>query len=115
MTISLVVIIGLFLFLILYVFPTYSYVISGDSIYVKHKILKYVPFRSKKIIIKKIDTVRDFDFKKDIFSGGDIWGNLFIKRGVIIKCKKGFFKNIYVTPENPHQFIEQVREKMTTP
>lgn len=111
MSIFLVVIISLFLFLVIYVFPTYSYTISENTIYVKHKIFKYVPFRSRKINLYKIETIGAFDFKKDIFSGGDIWGNLFIKKGVVIKLKKGFVKIIYITPDNPSKFIEQVKKR----
>ena len=47
--------------------------------------------------------------QKDIFAGGDIWGNLFIKKGVIIKLKKGVVKIIYITPDYPNKFIEQVK------
>lgn len=113
MTINNIIFIGCCIFLIIYsiiyIFSTFSYQISDDFIYIKWKILRYIPFNSHKIGLNQIETIRTFIFKKDILAGGDIWGNPFIKKGVIIKLEKGLIKNIYITPDNPKKFIEQVK------
>jgi hypothetical protein len=103
---------GFFLFLTLYIFGTFSYIMLDDSIIIKWKILKHIPFSSYEIDVSKIQSIRAFKFKNDIIAGCRILGNLFVKKGVIIQLKRGFAKNIYITPENPSTFIHLVTCKM---
>ncbi len=44
--------------------------------------------------------------------GAHVWGNLFIKEGVIIVLKKGFIRNVYITPDEPYVFIEQLEHRL---
>ena len=106
--------IGLIIFSILYVFASFSYEILENKIYIKWSILKYIPFNSLNIDIDQIVAIRTFDFKNDILAGGRIWGNLLTKKGVIIQLNKGFFKNVYITPDNPKQFMEVARNRMNS-
>lgn len=101
----LVIATGVVLFSILYLFSSFSYQISEDSIVIQWKLLKYVPFNSRKIDIGNVREVRRFEFKKDILFGANLWGNLFTKEGVIVILKQGFFKRVYLTPEEPDKFI----------
>jgi hypothetical protein len=74
------------------------------------RILVCIPFSFSKIKIENIQEIRRFDFKKDFFRGAYIFGNLIRRRGVIIVLKKRSLlrKRIFITPENPDKFIEQV-------
>lgn len=108
----LVIVAGVILFSILYLFSSFSYQISEDSIVIQWKLLKYVPFNSRKIDINNVREVRRFGFKKDILFGANIWGNLFTKEGVIIILNEGFFRRVYLTPEEPDKFIAKVGAKI---
>jgi hypothetical protein len=80
------------------------------------RILVYIPFSFSKIKIENIQEIRRFDFRKDFFRGGYIFGNLIRKKGVIIVLKKRSLlrKRIFVTPQNPENFIEQINNIIRT-
>lgn len=108
----LVIATGVVLFSILYLFSSFSYQISQDSIVIQWKLLKYVPFNSRTIDISNVRQIRRFELKKDILFGANIWGNLFTKEGVIIILKEGFFKRVYLTPEEADKFIAEVEGRI---
>src|SRR3972149_4389612 len=99
-TIIIGILIALVVFSVLYVFCTFKYEMSENNLIIKWKLLKYIPFNSRKIDIDNIQTIRKFIFDRDMLHPTDIWGNLFIKKGFIVNLKKGFIKRIYITPDN---------------
>ena len=108
--------IGLVIFLAVYVFARFSYKISGNYLKMQQRILIYIPFSFFKIKIENIQEVRRSDLKRDLFSGALVFGNLFRRKGVIIVLKKRalFRKKIFVSPENPEKFIEQINNIIRT-
>ena len=80
----------------------------GNSLTVTWKLLKYIPFNSRKINIDNIQTIKKFKFKEDMLYPTDIWGNLFIKKGFIVILKEGFIKRVYMTPDNPAVFVDKI-------
>jgi len=82
----------------------------------QQRILIYIPFSFFKIKIENIQEVRRSDLKRDLFSGALVFGNLFRRKGVIIVLKKRalFRKKIFVSPENPEKFIEQINNIIRT-
>jgi hypothetical protein len=104
------------IFLILYIFSNFSYKFSAKSVVMKWRILKFVPIGSREIDLEDIREARRFEFRKDILGGGFIFGNLFTKRGVLLVLRKRFLsflytKRIFVTPENPEEFINKIKER----
>ena len=101
------------IFSILYVFSDFTYTISDGTLKMKWSILKFVFFGSRKVNIDNINEVKLFDFRKDILKGYDVFGNLLIKKGVVIILKKRsmLLKRIYITPGNPDKFIEQINQE----
>lgn len=99
---------GIILFAILYVYSTFSYDFNNGYIDIKWRLIKVIPFNRKTI---RIENISDITFNKNI-TGVAIWGNLIRKKGVIIKLNKGIIKNIYITPDNPDDFIKQVKSKI---
>jgi hypothetical protein len=102
--------IALVVFSVLYVFSTFKYEMCEDNLIIKWKLLKYIPFNSRKINIDNIQTINKFIFKKDTFCPTDIWGNLFIKKGFIVILKKGFLKRVYITRDNPALFVDRIKK-----
>lgn len=109
MTIFIGILIVLIIFSGLYVFSTFKYETSGKDLIVKWRLLKNIPFNSRKIDIDNIQTIKKFTFKKDMLHPTDIWGNLFIKKGFIVILKKGFMKRVYITPDNTDLFVEKIK------
>ncbi len=109
-----VITMSLVVFLTVYVFASFSYQISQDRLKMKRRILVYIPVNCCKIKIKNIQEVRRFDLRKDLPRGGYIFGNLFRKKGVIIILKRWslFGKRMFISPENPEKFIEQINNIM---
>ena len=102
--------ISLFIIFTVYIFARFSYHISQDYLRLRQRVLIFIPFSSFKIKTKKIKEVRRFNFKKDILRGGVIYGNVFRKKGVMIILKSWSIrgKRIFITPENPDKFIEEM-------
>jgi hypothetical protein len=102
--------ITLVIFLTAYFFASFSYKISGNYLKMQWRILIYIPFNFFKIKLENIQEVKKSDLKRDLFSGALIFGNLFRRKGVIIVLKKRslFRKRIFITPENPDKFIEEI-------
>lgn len=102
--------ISLIIFLTVFVFARFSYEISQDYLRMRQQIFIYIPFSFCKIKTKNIREVRRCDFKKDLLKGGYIFGNLFRKKGVMIILRRWSFrgKRIFISPENPERFIEQM-------
>ena len=107
-----IIAIALAIFLILYVFSSFSYKISEDFLIMQWRILKFVPFTSKKIRLADIQEARRFKLKEDLLSGGYIFGNLLTKKGVILILRKRafFVKKIFITPDKPDTFLEQINQ-----
>jgi hypothetical protein len=77
-------------------------------------ILKYIPFGSRNIKLENIKEARRFKLKDDL-GGGDIFGNVFTKRIVIIILKKGrFFRKMFITPDESDFFIEQINKAISS-
>ena len=76
------------------------------------RILRLVRFAKREIKIRDIQEVRRFELK-DILSGGQIFGNFFIKEGVIVVLRKGIFRKIFITPENADEFVQQLSKKVS--
>ena len=100
-TIIIGALIGLIVFSTLYIFSTFNYEMSGNNLIIKWRLLKYIPFNSRRIDTNNIQSVKTFKFKEDILSPTDIWGNLFVKKGLIVILKEGFIRRIYITPDSP--------------
>lgn len=108
----LVIILGVSIFLILYIFSSFSYKISEKTLIMQWRILGYIPFSSREIKMENIQEARRFELKNDLWSGADIFGNLF-KKGVILKLPGRFFfmKKIFITPDDPDRFIAEINRK----
>lgn len=104
--------VGFAIFSIFYVFSSFFYEISENKIKIRWKVFKCIPFNSIAININRIQAIRLFNFERDIISGWAVWGNLFIRRGVILELKKGIFKKYYITPKYPEKFIKDVKSRM---
>ncbi|MBE0449141.1 MAG: hypothetical protein IBX64_13795 [Actinobacteria bacterium] len=107
---------GLAIVMIFYIFGSFTYEIREHSVCMKWELLKYIPFKSVKIDIDDILEARRYSFEKDI-AGADYFGNLLIKPGVILVLKRrrltfSFIKRIYITPDNPDEFIARVNQKI---
>jgi hypothetical protein len=109
MTVIIGILIALVIFSGLYIFSTFKYEIFGNDLIIKWRLLKYIPFNSRKIDNDNIQAIKKFIFKKDMLHPTDIWGNLFIKKGFIVILKKGFIKRVYITPDNPDLFIGKIK------
>jgi len=109
-----VVTVAFLIVMALYVCSSFSYVISNNTLKMDWRILKYVRFASREINIDNIQEVRRFRLKQDLFGGGYVFGNLFIKAGVIIILKRRllFCSKVYITPKEPDIFIEQIINKL---
>ncbi len=107
---SVVVIGGAVLFLILYVFSSFSYELQTDSLVVRWRLPGGIPFNTKTIRIADIADIHRFRFPADIGGGVEIWGNVAIKKGVLIRTSTGLFRRLYITPDDSDAFIERVRE-----
>ncbi len=105
-----VIFISVMYILIVFIFSSFSYDIIQTSIKMKWKILKYVLIGSRTVQIENIQEVRSFIFKKDVFPGGYIFGNVLSKKCVVLVLRKRVFlmKKIFITPINPDDFIERV-------
>lgn len=110
-TIIIGILIALVVFSALYVFSTFNYEISGNNLIIKWKLLKYIPFNSRKINIDNMQTIKIFIFKEDALYPTDIWGKLFIKKGFIVIMKEGFIKRVYITPDNPAVFVDKINKR----
>lgn len=106
---QLFILIVVVMFMILYIFATFSYQIKNNYLLIKWKILGVIPFISKKIKVEEIENVRKFELNKDLFSSTLVLGNLFFKQGVILVFKKGNSKfRIYLTPDEIEKFIAKI-------
>ena len=103
----------LLLFSILYVFASFTYTVSDGQLILRWKILKYVPFNSYRIDFDDIEEARMYRFPEDFISLDDIWGTLIRNRNnrVILLTKRRLTKKIYVTPENPNEFIKLINDR----
>ena len=106
------IVISLSIFSLIYIFSSFCYDILANRISMRWRILKYIPFNAYEMNFDNIDEIRFFEFRKDMPHGALIWGNLFVRKGVIIQLKKGFFKRMYITPEEPKLFMEKVKDKL---
>ena len=102
---------------ILFIFSNFTYDILETSIKMKWKILKFILIGSRTIKIENIREVKKIILKKDLFSGGYIYGNvlkILKKNGVVIILKKRMFliKKFFISPQNPDEFIEQLNKKI---
>ncbi len=83
---------------------------------IQRRILVYIPVNFCKIKIENIREIRRFDPRKDLLKGLNIFGNLFRKKGVIIILKRWSWlvgwNRIFVSPEDPEKFIEQMNNIM---
>jgi hypothetical protein len=80
----------------------------------KWKIIKFIIIASRTIKIENIQKIRRFIFKKDIFPGGYMFGNVLNKKIVVLILKKRIFfsRKILITPPNPDEFIERINIKL---
>jgi hypothetical protein len=108
--------ISLIIFSTLYIFATFSYKISENSIVMQWRILGCVPFATREIRTENIQEVRRFELK-DLFSGVHVFGNLVTTKGVILVLKKRiiFVKKIFITPDNPDGFVQQLGKQISNP
>ena len=102
----------LILFSILYVFSTFTYHISNTALSIQWRLFRYIPFNSREINIEEVLEVRRFDLSKDLLVGTQIWGNLLIRKGVVLVLKRGFFRHAYVTPKDPDNFIQEMKARI---
>ncbi len=110
------IIIGLAIFSMFNTFSNFTYEVKDGYIRIRWKVLKYIPFRSIDIKISDIQETRPFVFEKDILAGARVWGKLFIKSGVVLVLKRRsirywFANRIYITPDNPDEFIAEISQK----
>jgi hypothetical protein len=110
----LLILLAAVLFSLFYLFASFSYQILEDTILLKWRILKYVPFNVLRIRIEDIEEIDLFNNRKHIFYGARIWGNPFVKKGIIILLRRGIVKRVFLTPRNPMQFIDEVRRQKAT-
>jgi len=97
--------------LVFYVTANFSYAVRDGDLQMKWRILKWIPISRWRIRFDRIKEVRRFDGRKDLV-GGEIFGNIFSKRVVTLVVDRRFgFKRIFITPNEPELFIEQIRDR----
>jgi hypothetical protein len=105
------IIVGALAFQILgrYVF---RYRITKDSL--QFVVFGKIPYMSIKLA--NIAEIREVSFKEATFQKPLVWrcGNRLWGKIVLIRRKKGIIKTILITPDNPDEFISEIRESTRT-
>jgi hypothetical protein len=97
--------------LVFYVTANFSYAVRDGDIQMKWRILKWIPINRWRIRLDRVKEVRRFDARQDLV-GGEIFGNILSKRVVTLVVDRRFgFKRIFITPNEPELFIEQIRNR----
>jgi len=104
---------GICLFFAYYLFGRFSYELHDQVLVVRRKILYFIPYGFRRIPISSIREIRRFGGWKDVLRGADMFGNLFLREGVIIILKDGIFRRIFITPEKPDEFIKRVETQQS--
>ena len=102
----------LFTCAMMFVSTSFSYVIDSHDIIMYRRILKWVPFGSRRIPIGAIKEVRRLRLLPDILLGLRLYGNLLVKRGVVVVLKKGFVRRLYLTPANCDAFVKELETRI---
>ena len=101
---------GVVLFFSYYVFARYSYKVEGKNLIIRRWVFSIIPFGIKKIPLTEIKELRALEGFKDYLLGGDVFGNLYLKKGGLIILKRGLIRRIYITPPKLTDFIEMINK-----
>ena len=93
-----------------YLFGSFTYDFSQDAVVVKRKIFFGIPYGQRTIRFVEIIEVRRFGNSRDWLLGAQVFGRLFFRPGVIVVTKRGLIRRIYLTPQQPDEFIQGLRE-----
>ncbi len=95
----------------LYVFNRITWKISDGRLVLKWKILMVIPITSLKLDLDEIEEVRTASFSKDAWFCYLFINGLRLDRAVLMVFhrRRGFFKKVFVTPEDPSSLIKQIR------
>ncbi len=104
---------GISLFLAYFVFGRFSYEICDDTFVVKRKLFFFIPFGKKKIPFANIQEIRPLNGFWDALRGAEVYGNLFLRRGVLVVLKRGFFKRLFITPPNLKELTDCIFVNLT--
>ena len=108
---AVVVSVAIIFILVFYVTASFSYAVRDTDIKMNRKILKWIPISGWRIRLDRVKEVRRFDARTDLV-GGEIFGNVLSKRVVTLVVDRRFgFKRIFITPNEPELFIEQIRNR----
>jgi len=94
------------------VFATFNYTIDRTHLTISWRILSRVPFNSRSIRLAAVAQVRRFERFPDHLFVGSVWGNLFVKPGIILTLRKGLFRRIYLTPRQPDEFMRELNARI---
>lgn len=97
-------------FSLVYTFAEFSYLIADSTLIMRWHLLGKIPWRSRRIALSGIESVRRFDRRHDLLRGGDIFGRLPSKKGVILSLSrpKLLGRHIWITPPDPDRFIAEL-------
>jgi len=101
-------------FIVFYVFSRVSYDVDDNFIKIHRRVLKYFSAGSILIELGSIEDIRIYRARDDFLSPWLIWGNVFIRKGVmiILKRRRFIYKKIFITPSDPDDFISQVKHRL---
>jgi hypothetical protein len=98
--------------LVWYVLARFSYEITERSVRMTWRILWCLPILTDTV---ELDTIREA--RCGTFGGGNIFGNIFRRRGVLLELRRTtlsnrFWRRVYITPEHPDAFAAEVNRRI---
>jgi hypothetical protein len=103
---------GISLLLAYFVFGRFSYEIRDSIFVVERRLFFFIPFGKRRIPIENIQEIRPLKGFWDVLRGAEVYGNLFLRRGVLVVLKRGFFKRLFITPPNVAELTNSLEQEL---
>lgn len=103
------------IFLAVYVFGEFSYSITDETLRMRWRVLRVLPFGTLSIALRNIIEARPYDRRRDLLGGGYIFGNLLVKKGMVLILRRRLFlvRKVYITPGNGDAFVAELNRRVT--
>lgn len=91
-----------------YAFGRYSYEVVDDTLRMRLRILRVVPWGRRTVKLSDIKGAKRFSPREDWRYGWDLFGNVLTKKSVFIQLKRRLIGGILVTPADPDAFVVEI-------
>ena len=103
---------GVTILLALYVWPNFSYSVTGDTLILRRTLLGLLPLGRVTVRLADIEEARR-PHRRENLAAGVIFGNVLVPRVVVLVLRNrqvrfNLAKRIFITPDDPAAFLSQV-------